>query len=158
MEYINYLIEHGHTQTAKQVVWPIVSNDLNYVAQYWNQTGYDLWEEVGGTSFFTILAQNRALIQGRHIAHRLNLTCASCDAESPQIACFIANNFWNATGGYIDANINTGSTRSGIDANALLGVSSPLIVASVRANSSPLAYGNFRHYWIMRCQLIPTLQ
>lgn len=29
-------------------IWPIVSNDLNYVAQYWNQTTFDLWEETRG--------------------------------------------------------------------------------------------------------------
>lgn len=31
---------------AKNTIWSIVINDLRYVGQYWNQTGYDLWEEV----------------------------------------------------------------------------------------------------------------
>lgn len=29
-------------------LWPIISNDLNYVAQYWNETTFDLWEETDG--------------------------------------------------------------------------------------------------------------
>lgn len=38
-----WLIDNGYTNTATSIVWPIVRNDLYYVAQYWNQTGYDLW-------------------------------------------------------------------------------------------------------------------
>lgn len=41
--YGKWLIANGYTSTASSVVWPIVRNDLNYVAQYWNQTGFDLW-------------------------------------------------------------------------------------------------------------------
>lgn len=26
----------------------MISNDLDYVAQYWNQTTFDLWEETDG--------------------------------------------------------------------------------------------------------------
>lgn len=40
MVYINYLLEHGQYEHAKTVIWPIVSNDLSYVGQYWNETGY----------------------------------------------------------------------------------------------------------------------
>lgn len=125
MEYANYLIQHGHAQTAKATIWPIISNDLSYVAQYWNETGYDLWEEVAGTSFFTVLAQYRALVQGNHIANRLGESCPGCIAEQKQVACFIANNFWQADKGYIRSNINGGDYRSGIDSNSLLGVSLP---------------------------------
>ena len=32
----------------RSAIWPIISNDLNYVAQYWNQTTFDLWEETRG--------------------------------------------------------------------------------------------------------------
>jgi Glycosyl hydrolases family 15 len=56
-------VESGEEYRVKNVIWPIVSypqsfadvdtaniaeilNDLMYVGQYWNQTGYDLWEEV----------------------------------------------------------------------------------------------------------------
>jgi Glycosyl hydrolases family 15 len=56
-------VESGEEHRVKNVIWPIVSypqsfadvdtaniaeilNDLMYVGQYWNQTGYDLWEEV----------------------------------------------------------------------------------------------------------------
>lgn len=31
---------NGYTTQAQQIVWPIVRNDLSYVAQYWNSTGF----------------------------------------------------------------------------------------------------------------------
>lgn len=57
--YSNWLIDNGYQSTAKDIVWPVIRNDLNYVAQYWNQTGFDLWEEVNGSSFFTTASQHR---------------------------------------------------------------------------------------------------
>lgn len=33
--YANWLINNGYASTASTVVWPIIQNDLNYVAQYW---------------------------------------------------------------------------------------------------------------------------
>lgn len=57
--YADWLIDNGYQSTAKDIVWPVIRNDLNYVAQYWNQTGFDLWEEVNGSSFFTIASQHR---------------------------------------------------------------------------------------------------
>jgi hypothetical protein len=79
ISYANWLIKNGYSATATHIVWPIVRNDLNYVAQYWyvnkrsllatssmlinillrNRTGFDLWEEVNGSSFFTIASSYR---------------------------------------------------------------------------------------------------
>jgi glucoamylase len=33
--YSKWLINNGYSSTASSVVWPIIKNDLNYVAQYW---------------------------------------------------------------------------------------------------------------------------
>ncbi|KAF9240108.1 CAZyme family GH15 and CBM20 [Penicillium roqueforti] len=90
-----WLIDNGYTTYATNIVWPVVRNDLSYVAQYWNQTGFDLWEEVSGSSFFTVAAQHRALVEG---------------------STFASQSFW--TGSYILANFGGG--RSGKDANTLL--------------------------------------
>jgi glucoamylase len=37
--YARWLINNGYTATAKDVVWPVIKNDLAYSAQYW----YVLW-------------------------------------------------------------------------------------------------------------------
>ncbi|KAJ5162517.1 Six-hairpin glycosidase [Penicillium capsulatum] len=110
-----WLLENGHTAPAADIVWPIVRNDLSYVAQYWNQTGFDLWEEFRGSSFFTIATQHRTLVEGSQFAHQVGSSCSYCDSQAPQILCFLQS-FW--TGSYALANFGGG--RSGKDANTLL--------------------------------------
>ena len=94
-----------------------VANDLNYVGQYWNQTGFDLWEETLGSSYFTIQNQYRALVQGGQLAKQLGKSCDGCESQAPQLLCFLQS-FWNGTS--IVANINTATVRSGRDSNTLL--------------------------------------
>ncbi|KAI1189028.1 family 15 glycosyl hydrolase [Nemania serpens] len=119
MEYSKWLVANGYTSTATSLVWPIIRNDLAYVAQYWNQTGFDLWEEVNGSSFWTIAAQHRALVEGSAVAKLLGSTCSACDAIAPQILCF-QQKFWSSSGGYMLANINVNNGRSAKDANVIL--------------------------------------
>ncbi|EED14459.1 glucoamylase precursor, putative [Talaromyces stipitatus ATCC 10500] len=114
--YGQWLVDNGYTSLALSNVWPIVQNDLAYVTQYWNQTGFDLWEEVNGSSFFTIAAQHRALVEGANFAKSVGKSCADCISQAPQVLCYLQS-FW--TGSYILANFD--SSRSGKDANSLLG-------------------------------------
>jgi len=101
-----------------ETIWPIIQNDLNYVGQYWNHTGFDLWEEVDGSSFFTLAAQHRALVEGATFAKSISKDCESCKV-APQLLCFLQT-FWN--GEYIIANVNTETKRSGKDANTVLSI------------------------------------
>ncbi|KAI1157404.1 carbohydrate-binding module family 20 protein [Nemania serpens] len=116
--YSNWLVSNGQKQKAKAVVWPIISNDLSYVGQYWNSTGFDLWEEVQGSSFFATQNQFRALVEGSALAKTLGVHCTGCDQAS-QVACFLNEAFWN--GEYFIANINSKEDRTGKDANTILG-------------------------------------
>ena len=116
--YATWLIANGKRANISTAIWPIISNDLSYVGQYWNQTGFDLWEETSGSSFFTIAVQHRALVEGNALAKQINKTCPGCVSEAPQILCFLQS-FWN--GIYIAANINEDNGRSRKDANTLLG-------------------------------------
>ncbi|KAF2804608.1 extracellular glucoamylase protein [Mytilinidion resinicola] len=115
--YSRWLISNGYTSTANNIVWPIIQNDLSYVTQYWNQTGFDLWEEVSGSSFFTIAVQHRALVEGNILATSLGKSCSNCVSQAPQTLCFLQN-FWN--GNYIVSNINVDNGRTGKDANSIL--------------------------------------
>ncbi|KAJ5610328.1 glucan 1-4-alpha-glucosidase [Penicillium lagena] len=116
--YANWLISHGQSREAKKIMWPVISNDLAYVGQYWNETGFDLWEETDGSSFFTLAVQHRALVQGASLAQKLDKSCSACLSQAPHILCFLQS-FWN--GKYITANINLDTSRTGIDANTILG-------------------------------------
>jgi glucoamylase len=128
--YCNWLVSNeGHSgfRQAQKVIWPIISNDLSYVGQYWNQTGFDLWEEVLGSSFFTVQNQHRALVQGAKLAHDLGVTCTGCD-QAPEVLCFLQS-FWN--GKYIVSNINANTGRTGLDGNSILG---PISVFDIDAD------------------------
>ncbi|KAF2194110.1 carbohydrate-binding module family 20 protein [Zopfia rhizophila CBS 207.26] len=115
--YGRWLIANGYSSAAADIVWPIVKNDLEYVAQYWNQTGFDLWEEVNGSSFFTTAAQHRALVEGSAFAGSVGKSCANCDSQAPQVRCFLQRYWGN---GFVVSNINTNAGRSGKDANSIL--------------------------------------
>ncbi|VBB76995.1 Putative Glycoside Hydrolase Family 15 [Podospora comata] len=118
IQYSNYLVSKGQKARVKDEIWPIIANDLAYVGQYWNSTGFDLWEEVNGASFFTTQAQYRSLVEGEALAKVLGLPCTAC-AEAPQVLCFLQS-YWN--GKFITANFIQGNhNRGGVDANTVLG-------------------------------------
>lgn len=116
MIYGNHLLENGDKAHVQSDIWPVVENDLGYVTQYWNQTGFDLWEEVEGSSFFSISSQHRALVEGTVFAEKLGKTCEGCDEQAQQIICYLQD-FWN--GEFIVSNLGFGD-RTGKDANSIL--------------------------------------
>ncbi|KAI5300268.1 hypothetical protein KEM55_008456 [Ascosphaera atra] len=118
--YAQWLLDNGQADVVNDLLWPVMKNDLSYVGEYWNWTGVDLWEEVRGSSFFTIAANYRALVQGATIASRLNTTCAPCASQAPQVLCFLQF-FWSPDSDSAFINSNFGGGRSGKDANSILG-------------------------------------
>ncbi|KAH7359714.1 glucoamylase/glucan 1,4-alpha-glucosidase-like protein [Pyrenochaeta sp. MPI-SDFR-AT-0127] len=115
--YANWLVANGGQTQAANTVWPVIAKDLAYTVRYWNQTGFDLWEEVNGSSYFTLAASHRALVEGAALATKLSKTCDGCAAAAPQVLCF-AQSFW--TGSYIDSNINVNDGRTGKDVNSII--------------------------------------
>ncbi|KAJ4246350.1 hypothetical protein NW762_013701 [Fusarium torreyae] len=115
--YANWLISNGDRSKAVKKVWPVIEKDLAYTVKFWNRTGYDLWEEINGSSFFTLSASHRALVEGASLAKKLGKSCPNCAASAPRVLCFVQN-FW--TGSYIDSNINVKDGRKGLDANSIL--------------------------------------
>ncbi|KAL2809851.1 Six-hairpin glycosidase-like protein [Aspergillus granulosus] len=113
-----WLLGQGYHEVARDLVWPVVHNDLSYVAQYWNHSGgFDLWEEIQGRSFFTLAVSHRALVEGSIFAGSLGHSCHECVPQAEQIRCLMQS-FW--TGRFIRSNLD--GTRSGKDAGTLLGV------------------------------------
>lgn len=121
--YARWLLSTGSkadASEAKEKVWPVVQNDLNYVAQYWNDTGFDLWEEIRGSSFFTTAVQHRALVEGSALGKQLGASTFNFESQAPSVLCFLQT-YWN--GKYAVANINIDGdfpVRSGIDSNTVL--------------------------------------
>jgi len=136
----DYIIGINRTNVVQTIFWPLILNDLKYVGQYWNQTGYDLWEEVHGSSLFTYAAQHRALVQGSIIAERLGFPCEPCQ-QAPEILCFLQNNYWNQSGNYLTANVNVNNAaRSGINADPILSS-----IANFDINGTCDSIGEFLH-------------
>lgn len=117
--YANWLLANGGSSEATRTVWPVIAKDLAYAVSYWNSAGFDLWEEVNGSSFFTIAATHRALVEGAALAKSLGKPCPGCESAASQVLCF-AQTFWS-DGGYIESNIHSDAGgRTGKDANSLL--------------------------------------
>ncbi|KAJ6508344.1 glucoamylase [Mycena sanguinolenta] len=119
INYANWLIKNTTTSNVLDTLWPIIKLDLDYVAADWNQTTFDLWEEVSSSSFFTTAVQHRALREGATLATALGQTSvvSNYQTQAANILCFLQS-YWNPTAGYITA--NTGGGRSGKDANTAL--------------------------------------
>ncbi|KAI4254208.1 MAG: hypothetical protein LQ352_003226 [Teloschistes flavicans] len=115
------LSKGGNDNNVTSTIWPIISNDLHYLGQYWNSTGFDLWEEVDGSSFFATAVQHRALVEGQTLAERIGETCTACESQAPQVLCFLSQGYWNGNDGFVVSNINAQTVRNGRDADSILG-------------------------------------
>ncbi|KAF8964433.1 glycoside hydrolase family 15 protein [Flammula alnicola] len=117
--YAKWLMANSNTTFVTNTLWPIIKLDLDYVANLWNQSTFDLWEEVDSSSFFTSAVQHRALREGSALATTIGQTSvvSGYTTQAGNILCFLQS-YWNPTGGYITS--NTGGGRSGKDANSAL--------------------------------------
>ncbi|KAG5644769.1 hypothetical protein DXG03_007677 [Asterophora parasitica] len=117
--YANWLVAQSNSTHVVQKLWPVIKLDLDYVANKWNSSGFDLWEEVSSASFFTTAVQHRALREGVTLAQKLGQTgvVSLWTTQADNILCFLQS-YWNPTGSYITSNTQGG--RSGIDANSAL--------------------------------------
>ncbi|KAG5645422.1 hypothetical protein DXG03_006246 [Asterophora parasitica] len=116
--WANHLLTQSNSSYVTGTLWPIIKLDLDYVASNWNLTGFDLWEEVSSSSFFTTAVQHRALRQGAALATAIGQPSAvsGYTTQAANALCFLQS-YWNPSG-YMTA--NTGGGRSGRDANTVL--------------------------------------
>lgn len=79
--YANTLLKEGkdvsYLYRAEMPPTTVIKADLEYVAHYWQETCFDIWEEVKGHHFYTRLVQRRALLEGADLARRLNDAAAA---------------------------------------------------------------------------------
>ncbi|KAI0669272.1 glucoamylase [Trametes maxima] len=119
ISYANWLLDNKNSTYVTQTLWPIIKLDLDYVQGNWNQSTFDLWEEVNSSSFFTTAVQHRALREGAAFADRIGQSSVvnGYTTQADNLLCFLQS-YWNPAGGYITA--NTGGGRSGKDSNTVL--------------------------------------
>ncbi|KAJ1023228.1 hypothetical protein NDA16_003381 [Ustilago loliicola] len=99
----------------------IIKTDLEYVAHNWQSSSFDLWEEVQGTHFFTLMVQYRSLIDGAKFATSMNDPGAA-SYYNQQAAAINSKlqSFWDSSNGFIQAYQGV-SGRNGIDCSVMLG-------------------------------------
>ncbi|KAG9000988.1 hypothetical protein FRB90_011698, partial [Tulasnella sp. 427] len=120
MRYVNWLLNNsGSTEAA--TIWTYIKLDLDYVASNWGSTGYDLWEEVSGNSFFTTAVQHRSMREGAKLATALGDTtrASTYTTQAGSLLCYLQN-YWSSSNGYIISNLNANNGRSGLDTNSIL--------------------------------------
>lgn len=99
----------------------LIKTDLEYVAHNWQSSSFDLWEEVQGTHFFTLMVQYRSLIDGAKFVTSMNDPGAAT-YYNQQAAAIKAKlqTFWDSNNGFIQAYQGVNG-RNGIDCSVMLG-------------------------------------
>lgn len=101
----------------------LIKNDLDYVSRHWEDHCFDLWEEVDGKHYFTLLSHWDAMARGSRLAKKLGDAGASewYLSQSKLIEKFVERHWdakakvfwptWDRVGGvsYKDSGIDVGS-------------------------------------------------
>lgn len=58
--------QDGYQDTAwiENKIIPAILKDLDYICKVWYQPSFDLWEEILGTHFYTLMVMRRSLLDG----------------------------------------------------------------------------------------------
>ncbi|KAI9821725.1 MAG: Glucoamylase, intracellular sporulation-specific [Pycnora praestabilis] len=98
----------------------IIKADLEYLSHHWQDSGFDLWEEIDGLHFFTAMVQMRALRAGAKLADDFGDEGARAWYLKQEAAMrHFVPNFWDDEREHLVATKET--TRSGLDCGVLLG-------------------------------------
>jgi glucoamylase len=98
----------------------VIKADLEYVSHNWNETGFDLWEEVEGLHFFNLMVSARSLREGSDLARAFgDQGAAEWYAEQTGYIEKLLRKFWNSKKGHLVETL--WSKRTGLDCGILLG-------------------------------------
>ncbi|BGP26472.1 glucoamylase, glycoside hydrolase family 15 protein [Rhodotorula toruloides] len=128
-----HLVEQGKAEEVefvKRALYPgrpeegidwtgVIKGDLEYVATHWKNKGFDLWEEVSGRHFYTLLTLRTSLLLGAHLATLLSdsSSAARYTAAADSIAPYLAR-FWDAERGVIVVTVDHAKELGAVGAYA----------------------------------------
>ncbi len=104
----------------------VIKADLEYVSHHWQDSSFDLWEEVRGSHFYTQMVQRRALVEGAALADRLGDSGAASfyRAQAQALEAEISRH-WDASKGMIVVTLDRveghSEKTSGLDVAVVLG-------------------------------------
>ncbi|CAN9108536.1 unnamed protein product [Alternaria alternata] len=110
----------GPYYTAEMPPRSVIKADLEYVSHFWNQSSFDLWEEVEGLHFFNLMVSARSLKEGSDLARTFGDMGAAqwYKEQADHIESFLGK-FWDAQKNHLVETLS--SKRSGLDCALLLG-------------------------------------
>ncbi len=134
IHWANILLAEGQEALVRQRLYDgmlpshsPIKKDLEYISHHWKDPSFDLWEEVKGTHFYTLMVIRRALLEGATLANELGDTGAGLwyESQARQIELELQH-FWNESQGYLTATINRVGgidyKHSNLDTSVLLGL------------------------------------
>jgi glucoamylase len=121
VKYVKTVLYDSKYPTASK---SLIKRDLEYILHNWRKSSFDVWEEVSGFHFFTLMVQRRALVEGAALAERLGDKGAADEyikaaAEmGPEL-----DQFWDPQRKFILAtrNFERGIEKGGLDVAVVLG-------------------------------------
>ncbi|GAA6014992.1 hypothetical protein JCM10207_008696 [Rhodosporidiobolus poonsookiae] len=108
-EYVKRALYPGTADAEGVERTGVLKGDLEYVVTHWKMKGFDLWEEVSGHHFYTLLTLRSALYLGARLASLLNDPTAAdrYTATAEEITPFLTR-FWDAERGILRVTIDHG--------------------------------------------------
>lgn len=98
----------------------VIKADLEYVSHYWNESSFDLWEEIEGLHFFNLMVSARSLREGSDLARSFGDNgAAEWYEEQAGYIEKLLTKFWNPHKGHLVETL--WSKRTGLDCGLLLG-------------------------------------
>ncbi|KAF7727643.1 Glucoamylase, intracellular sporulation-specific [Apophysomyces ossiformis] len=124
----SFLTQTKNTSYVDNTLKPAIYKDLDYVVNTWSNPCFDLWEEVNGIHFYTLMVMRRGLLDGANFATRNGDTskASSYSSTASQIQNKI-DSFWSSNKNYI---IVTQDYQNGVQKPSGLDIST-LIAANV---------------------------
>ncbi|KAI8365637.1 glucoamylase glam [Choanephora cucurbitarum] len=102
---------------------PAIYTDLDYVVRTWSNGCFDLWEEVNGVHFYTLMVMRRALLVGANFASRNgdSARASNYNNAANSIKSKI-DSFWSSNNNYVavSQSVTGGVSKAGYDVSTLI--------------------------------------
>ncbi|KAG1465956.1 hypothetical protein G6F46_001512 [Rhizopus delemar] len=109
-----------HDDFIRKTIMTALEKDLDYIVRVWEEPCFDLWEEVNGIHFYTLMVMRRALMDGYHFFNNKNYQSTANDIQKR------LETFWSPEENYIRVTQDEQSgvnKTSGLDVSVLLAAS-----------------------------------
>nr|P07683.2 RecName: Full=Glucoamylase 1; Short=Gluc 1; AltName: Full=1,4-alpha-D-glucan glucohydrolase; AltName: Full=Glucan 1,4-alpha-glucosidase; Contains: RecName: Full=Glucoamylase 2; Short=Gluc 2; Contains: RecName: Full=Glucoamylase 3; Short=Gluc 3; Flags: Precursor [Rhizopus arrhizus]BAA00033.1 glucoamylase [Rhizopus arrhizus]BAP05656.1 glucoamylase [synthetic construct] len=119
----SYLTQTKDASYVTGTLKPAIFKDLDYVVNVWSNGCFDLWEEVNGVHFYTLMVMRKGLLLGADFAKRNgDSTRASTYSSTASTIANKISSFWVSSNNWIQVSqsVTGGVSKKGLDVSTLL--------------------------------------